>query len=97
MTKTPMVQRFALWAKFQRPAKAALTEPFLSSSDGKLHTTGRLERSNMRRRWLVLACALGARTDRRTARCALCGGATPRRSLSQQQSADRLFASRRSG
>ena len=55
MTKTPMVQRLWTQAQLTRPSKATLTEPFLSPADGKLHTTGKLERSTMGRRWLVLA------------------------------------------
>eukprot|EP00900_Chrysochromulina_parva_P027597 jgi/Chrpa1/9471/Chrysochromulina_OHIO_Genome00018056-RA len=55
MTKTPMVQRLWTQAQLPRPSKATLTEPFLSPADGKLHTTGKLERSTMGRRWLVLA------------------------------------------
>ena len=50
-----MVQRLWTQAQLPRPSKATLTEPFLSPADGKLHTTGKLERSTMGRRWLVLA------------------------------------------
>ena len=50
-----MVQRLWTQAQLTRPSKATLTEPFLSPADGKLHTTGKLERSTMGRRWLVLA------------------------------------------
>ena len=57
MTKTPVVQRFALSARLSRTGKASLTEPFLSNKDGKVHTTGAIERSSMCERWLVLVHA----------------------------------------
>ena len=44
-----------LFMAARRPVAPALKEPFLSPTDGKLYTTGRLQRSSMRRRWLVLA------------------------------------------
>ena len=56
MTKTPLVSRFQFGSQQRRGSakNAQLLQPFLSPEDGKLHTTGTLERSSMGRRWLVL-------------------------------------------
>lgn len=53
MTKTPSLSRFQFFAR-KNPKSKELKEPFLSPQTGKLHTTGRLERGNMGRRWPVL-------------------------------------------
>jgi len=56
MTKTPNLS-FSLLSKLlpsRRQKLAALKEPFISKADGKKHTTGQLERSSMKVRWLVL-------------------------------------------
>lgn len=54
MTKTPLIGRGLFIPPRRRSGLAALKEPFLSPTTGKLHTTGQLERSHMKRRWLVL-------------------------------------------
>ena len=53
MTKTPLISRFAFGATAKK-FSSTLKEPFLSPADGKLHTTSRLERSQMCLRWMVL-------------------------------------------